>query len=154
MNGLLTRFLEKKKYLTFTALGFDNLVLIVSLRTRCVKRLSDRMTRASRTLSDCCLARVLLDCAILRTFYCEFPRVYFPIEICKTKLYAKILRPVFMDCILTYNSDMREAPSKEFSSIPVIWLRLKSNFNKFGNLPNRPSEFIRPSSLSCNNLRV
>lgn len=53
----------------------------------------------------------------------------------------------------SYNSDILDAPSKEFSSIPVIWFLLKSNFTRFGNLPNNPSDFIRPSSLSCKRLK-
>lgn len=58
----------------------------------------------------------------------------------------------FIDSI--YNSVILEAPSNAFSSMPVIWFRLRSNFTKLGNRPNNPSERIRPNSLSCNNLKI
>lgn len=45
------------------------------------------------------------------------------------------------------------APSNAFGSIPVIWLRRKSNFTKFGKRPNNPSDLMRPNSLSLSNLR-
>ncbi len=45
-----------------------------------------------------------------------------------------------------------DAPSNAFCSIPVIWLRRKSNFTKFGRRPNKPSDLMRPSSLSLSNL--
>lgn len=45
-----------------------------------------------------------------------------------------------------------DAPSNAFCSIPLIWLRRKSNFTKFGRRPNKPSDLMRPSSLSLSNL--
>lgn len=46
------------------------------------------------------------------------------------------------------SSVIRKAPSKAFSSIPVIWFRRRSNFIKFGSRPKSPSDLIRPNSLS------
>lgn len=45
-----------------------------------------------------------------------------------------------------------DAPSNAFCSMPVIWLRRKSSFTKFGRRPNNPSDLMRPSSLSFSNL--
>lgn len=45
-----------------------------------------------------------------------------------------------------------DAPSNAFGSMPVIWLRRKSNRTKFDKRPNKPSDLMRPNSLSFNNL--
>jgi hypothetical protein len=47
-----------------------------------------------------------------------------------------------------------EAPSNACDSMPVIWLRRKSNLIRFGNLPKSPSDRIRPSWLSLRRLNI
>lgn len=49
-------------------------------------------------------------------------------------------------------SCMRDAPSKAFGSMPVSWLRFSSSLTRCGNRPNRPSELMRPNSLSLSKL--
>lgn len=50
------------------------------------------------------------------------------------------------------NSWMWDAPSKALGSMPVSWLRFNSSFTKCGRRPKRPSELMRPSSLSLSKL--
>jgi hypothetical protein len=55
--------------------------------------------------------------------------------------------------MITYSSVRRAAPSKAFSSIPVTLFRLRSSFCRFGSLPNKPSDLMRPISLSFSKLK-
>ena len=55
--------------------------------------------------------------------------------------------------VITYSSVSRAAPSNVFSSIPVTLFLLRSSFCRFSSLPNKPSDFMRPISLSFSKLK-
>lgn len=92
----------------------------------------------------------LLNYVDPRTFYYGFLVICFLKAICKRKHRLVLLSTVCVRNI--YNSVIREAPSNAFSSMPVIWFLRKSSLTKLGRRPNKPSDRILPSSLSCSNL--
>lgn len=92
------------------------------------------------------------NCALASFQDCNFPNfTYNDLRLCKPKnilLWISVI--LFSDMS---KSCIFNAPSNAFGSMPVIWLRRKSNFTKFGKRPNSPSDLMRPNSLSLSNLK-